>query len=159
VYYLTKEDYATAKANGISHGMLYNRYYRLDYDLDRAVTEPPGSYKRITPNMKEWERWKHVAETNGITRQMFFNRLNSTTMKDWTPEEAATVPKGQKRGTTLTPELYALAEKNGISKVTLRNRIFGQHWRPYRAATEPVDKNRINGRYVHTVVYDEEMFV
>jgi hypothetical protein len=157
MYYLTKEDYARAKTNGISHATAYNRYYRLGYDLERALTEEPGSYERITPNMKLWDEWKVIAEKNGISRQVFFNRMNAKNKdgkKTWTAVEAATFPKGRKRGATLTPELYALAEENGIPKMTLRNRLFNQHWKPYRAATEEV-----RGKQTNIIVYDEELYV
>jgi hypothetical protein len=140
MYYLTKEDYAKAKANGITHEMAYNRYYRLGYDVERAITEEPGSYKRITTNMQLWEDWKEVAENNGISKQNFYNRLNSKSKKKWTAEEAATIPVGVRKNTRISPEIYELARKNGIKKSTLRTRVFNQNWTPYRAATDTVNE-------------------
>lgn len=137
MYYLTGADYKVAEANGIPRDDAYNRYYRCGWDKERALTEPVGTYVRVTPNMKAWEEWKEVAKKNKITKEMFFNRLNRK--KKMTPEDAATRPKGYRVGGTISPEIYALAEKNGIPKTTLRNRIFRQKWRHYRAATEPVN--------------------
>jgi hypothetical protein len=134
---LTEVDYMEAEDNGISRNVLYLRYYNYDYDLERAKTEPVGTYKRITTNMKHWEEWKDVAEKNGIEKQIFYNRLNAKSRK-WTPEEAATVTKGARKNITIDPKVYALAEKNGIKKATLRNRVFNLHWNPVRAATEGV---------------------
>ena len=137
MYYLTEEDYARAEANGISREMAYNRYYRCKgYDLERALTEAPGTYKRVTTNMQHWEEWKYIAEKNGIAKTTFYNRLNSKSKKKWTPELAATVPTGAGKNKTIDPKIYTLAEKNGIKKSTLRNRIFNQHWNPVRAATD-----------------------
>jgi hypothetical protein len=142
MYYLTGEDYATAKANGIPRAIVYNRYYRCNYDLKRALTEPVGAYKRVTPNMKEWEKWKDIAESNGINKHTFYNRLNAK-VKKWTPKEAATHPVNLRRNTRIHPKIYSLAEENGINILTLRNRVFNLHWTPYRAATEDIHREGV----------------
>jgi hypothetical protein len=147
MYYLTDSDYAKAEANGIPKGYAYHRYYTYGWDLERALTEPVGAYKRITLNMELWDQWKETAETSGVTKQLFYNRLNKKTGKKWTPEEAATMPKGLRKYTTISPKIYELAEQNGIKVKTLRSRIFNQHWNPVRAATEPVN----------TLMFDEFM--
>lgn len=139
MYYLTEEDYAVAKSNGISRKYAYKRYYEYNYDRERAITEPVGTSKRVTPNMLLWEEWKDVAEANGITKHNFYNRLNTQSKKKWTPEAAATIPIGIRQNTRIHPKIYALAEENGIKRATLQSRVFNLHWNPHRAATEKVD--------------------
>jgi hypothetical protein len=152
MYYLTEEDYARAASNGISRAMAYNRYYRCKgYDLERALTEPPGTYKRSTPNMQAWEEWAPIAELNGISRQCFYNRLNAR-KREWTPEEAARTPIGSTRFTRISPEIYALAEKNGIPIQTLRTRVSNQHWTPYRAATEKVRRKGAVDKWIENIL-------
>lgn len=152
MYYLTKEDYDVAKANGISNQILYHRYYSYNWDVKRAITEPLGASKRSTPNMVLWEKWKDAAESIGVSKHNFYNRLNSTRSKrKWTPEEAATIPLGVRKHTRIHPKIYALAEKNGISITTLRNRVYNpnQKWSPYRAATEPIHSLTFNEFIYH----------
>lgn len=142
MYYLTEEDYAIAKSNGISRNLAYYRYYVLKQDLERVLTEAIGESRRRTPNAILWEEWKHVAEENGVTKVNFFNRLNAKRRVKWTPEEAASTPvtdKRFRRKAKITPAHYELAEKNGIAKSTLQNRVYNLHWNPYRAATEEVN--------------------
>lgn len=81
---LSKEDYKRAQKNGINKSLAYQRYEYLFWDIERAITEKPGS------KVVEWKRWKEVAEKTGISYQTFQRRRQ----KGMTPEAAAKTPKG-----------------------------------------------------------------
>ena len=82
---LSKKDYETAKRNGISKNLAFQRYEYLFWDVERAVTEKPGS------KIVEWHEWADVAKTFGISYTIFMRRRK----KGMTPLESATKPKGK----------------------------------------------------------------
>ena len=50
---------------------------------------------------------------------------------------------------------YAIAKDNGISKATLRNRVWKLDWPIKRAVTEPVrEKENDNGEWLETAGFD-----
>ncbi|MED3539893.1 nucleoside permease, partial [Bacillus toyonensis] len=63
--WLTDEEYARALSNGISRKTLHYRIYEAEWDLEEALTAPPGSVRH---NKVEGvhTKWRKIAEANGI---------------------------------------------------------------------------------------------
>ncbi|WP_327918431.1 nucleoside permease [Bacillus paramycoides] len=128
--WLTDEEYAKAKANGISRKLVYNRVYVLGWDVEIAMTAPSGSVRHKTAD-KVHGKWLRIAVENGIEKSTFYSRLNL----GWKYEDAATKPAN--RMTNKEKEWSEIAEKNGISYQTFTSRRkYG--WEPEKAATTPV---------------------
>lgn len=81
---IPREHFETAKANGIPRKNVFQRYWELGWEIERATTEPIRTWK----NIGEWKEWKDVAAKNGVTNPLFSYRIS----KGMTPEEAATSP-------------------------------------------------------------------
>lgn len=77
------------------------------------------------------------AEANGIPRILLYQRMN----KGWDKEKAITYPKGVRQSTDLdyliTPEQYQIAEKNGINRRNLIQRVNYYAWDIEDAITIP----------------------
>ena len=131
-FYITPEDYETAKQNGIHRRLVYQRVNN-GWDIDRAITEPIS--KRCLKNGL-WDKWKDKAV---VCRSTFSSRIRL----GMTPEEAALTTKithqeVDKRQRTCTDEQLAIAESNGISKAVLSQRINSYNWAIEKAITTPV---------------------
>ncbi|MCK1996817.1 hypothetical protein MPH47_06175 [Psychrobacillus psychrodurans] len=79
------------------------------------------------------------AEQKGINRTMLKQRIN----RGWDREKALSYPKGVRQSMELeyllTPEQYRIAEKNGISKRNLEQRVYTYAWDVEEAMTIPTD--------------------
>jgi hypothetical protein len=83
--YLTPEDFAIARKNGISYRRAYERFYRYNYDKQRAITEP------IRPKEHSlYAKYKHICVVSRLS-------FNIRIAKGMTPEEAATTPSTRGR--------------------------------------------------------------
>ena len=80
-YYITDEEYAIAKKNGISKHTLNYRIRQMGWDKEKALTKPPRKY---TDRAKQIE----IAKSNGISKTTFYDRLAD----GWKVEDAYTVP-------------------------------------------------------------------
>lgn len=82
---LTREDYKRAAEHGVSAGLLYKRFVRLGWELERAITQKP---KEVAPRDPELIKWREQAKANGINHVAFRHRIRAK----WAPEKAATTP-------------------------------------------------------------------
>lgn len=139
--YLTDEQVATAKANGVSYKNLYNRFYVMGWDAERAITEPVG--KEFV-----WTKHKEKCQKNGINSNTFYSRIYN----GMTPEEAANTPlitPDKRRKVTkrkFTDEIIKKAAENGVGYATLVTRVTSHHWSIEKAINTPVQRggNRKN---------------
>lgn len=133
--YLTQEDFAKAKENGISYENAYARFYNYGWNVEDSITKP--LYK---PNL--WNQYKELANKHGIKRATFYTRVYNGS----TPEEAATVARmphrGYKEAIKITSEIIQQAAANGITKNTLCARVYQHKWSVEKAMTTPVDKTK-----------------
>lgn len=81
---ISKEQFETAKANGIPRKNVFQRYWDLGWEIERAITEPI----RVGKNTDVWLQWKDIAIKNGVTNPTFNYRLKT----GMSPERAATFP-------------------------------------------------------------------
>jgi hypothetical protein len=68
--YISEEQYATAKENGISYDMVYQRTHWLDWDVERAITEQPKKYAKPFT----LKQLKKIAEM-GLTKHTVRKRM------------------------------------------------------------------------------------
>lgn len=128
--YLTPEDYAIARGNGIKYHVAYERFYKYGWDKQRTITEPLK--KEIL-----WDKYKEKALANDVSYQRFRARIRDGK----TPEEAIAMGRlAGKDKTRLPAEVYERAEANGIKKGTMKHRIYRLGWDIERAITEPVQR-------------------
>ena len=136
--YITPQHYETAKRNGISEERVYQRVNNDLWDIKRAITQPVRHPNRRNKELLE------KAKKNGITSNVFYGRLRS----GWDEEKACTVPviahtdtwEKTTRVRKYSKEIVALAEKNGVSYMTLARRI-REGWKEIDAATtKPMTK-------------------
>ena len=80
-YYITDEEYAIAKKNGISKHTLNYRIRQMGWGKEKALTTKPRKY---TDRAKQVE----IAKANGISRATFYDRLSD----GWKVEDAYTIP-------------------------------------------------------------------
>lgn len=134
-YYITPEEYDTAKENGISPTLLEQRVRLLAWPKEKAISTPPHKKKPV-------KDWAEIAEKHGICYSTLRYRMNRL---GWDPERAATQPlqdraaqaKKASEKSRKYPERYArLAEKNGIKERTFHRRM-KEGWDPLVAATRP----------------------
>ncbi|PHE19207.1 hypothetical protein COF59_08235 [Bacillus pseudomycoides] len=97
---------------------------------------------------ERYEECLKKAKENGIRYMTFYKRIHNKRRK-WTLEEAATTPVLTKKEVSermkeanakIPDECFEKALSNGISKPTLRTRIFILNWDMERATTKPPDK-------------------
>src|SRR5690625_2288287 len=101
--YLTPEDYAIAKSNGISRKRAHERFYHNDWSAERAITEPTGHYH--SNNYKELLKQAHE---NGV--MITLGGLYQRIYKGMSEEEAVTKPLVRKS------KYIEIAESNGIRR-------------------------------------------
>lgn len=132
---ISKEQYAIARANGISSDTAYNRVYQYGWDIEKAITEPVK--KRVFVDYPD------DLEKRGLTKSIYYSRIS----RGWDPERAATLSTKEamkrtalKRKTTpkrkYPLEYVKLAESNGISYTMLTDRI-RRGWKIQDAAILP----------------------
>lgn len=121
--YLTAEDYAAAIKNGISRKNAYQRFYVYGWTKERTINEP-------LRDRSFFKKYKEKCAEIGLNYQTFLKRLR----RGISPEDALYLPKKPK----LSPDLIAIAEKNGISPSTAKIRAYQYKWSVDRAITEPV---------------------
>jgi hypothetical protein len=68
IRWLTKEERETAKRNGISRSTLRRRVYELDWEIERAITDPVKKGAII-------DGYREQCEENGISQTLFINRV------------------------------------------------------------------------------------
>jgi hypothetical protein len=138
--FVSDNDIKKAEANGVNYKNLYNRVYRLGWEVERAIHTPVKKDSRIA-------KYRPLLQKHGIAESVFYTRIYQ---QGWDLEEAATTPlltpgevlkrKQEKRG-YLTQEQIKTAESNGISLNTLRARVYRQKWPVGKAISEPVRYN------------------
>lgn len=90
--WLTDEERARAKANGIGTKTLYYRLYRSDkWELEEALTAPPGTVRHDYEGKNH--KWLKLARANGINTGTFLSRVKS----GWGHHKAATKPARKKK--------------------------------------------------------------
>ncbi|MFJ5625420.1 hypothetical protein ACIQD3_22585 [Peribacillus loiseleuriae] len=126
--YLTDEDFAVAKANGIAYATAYQRYYLSGWTKENATTIPV--------NGALWAKWRKTAEKNGVGYVTFWKRLRS----GHSPKVAATAKPGEfqfKKKHPFTKEEFDIAKVNGIAPATAIER-WRRGWAKDKAITFPV---------------------
>lgn len=133
-YYISPEEFEEAEKRGLSYKIVYSRFYYYNWSKERALTEP----KKIRKTKLTTEQIK-TAEKNGVGIDCLRLRLHN----GWSMEEAINKPK-QKSGrkSVISDELYKLAKKKGIGRVTFYSRIKQLGWDVERALNTPVRENR-----------------
>jgi len=126
--YLTPEDYAIAKSNGISRKRAHERFYHNDWSAERAITEPTGHYH--SNNYKELLKQAHE---NGV--MITLGGLYQRIYKGMSEEEAVTKPLVRKS------KYIEIAESNGISRQAYYSRVH-RGWDKELASTWPIGKSR-----------------
>lgn len=109
--YLTEEDFAVAKANGVPYGVAYNRYYSLGWSVKRATTEP-------VEDKHGWSKWRKKALKNGVNYATYRHRVKV----GCTHKEAATIRRGEldsKRKHRFTKQELVEANERGIATGTV----------------------------------------
>jgi hypothetical protein len=129
------ELYTLAAVNGVSRHTLRQRI-NIGWDVVEAATKPP------TPRQKYSSEWKAIANQNGISDMMFWQRISRM---GWSEEKAATTSKKEayaafavKRSTKIISlEEAEQAERNGIRRATVLYRLKAG-WSKEDALTLPV---------------------
>jgi hypothetical protein len=130
-YYLTHEDFITAKKNGINYAIAYSRYYQYGWPKEKAITQP------VRRRTWKWKDFEKACKELDISQYMFYKRVRM----GMTPEQASTLPVNRKKpGTKIDAEVVKIAAQNGITEGTLKSRVYLYKWTVERAMTEPVDE-------------------
>ncbi|MEY9975274.1 hypothetical protein [Lysinibacillus sp. RC79] len=136
-YYITDDDYAIAKRNGISRECVNDRIRGRGWSKERALNTPVQKKNRFSREILE------KAKSNDIQLQTFRERVR----RGWDIESAATVPpipreERVKRSVSTRRvypvEIINLADSNGISYGTFKNRVKKLGWDITTAATKPI---------------------
>lgn len=135
--YITPEDYATAEKNGIAKDRVYSRVNYGLWSIERAITEPHrgNTVKRMYEELLS----KKPEDAIYVGYESFRKRI-----------QRGILPKVAIIGITrkLSNKLFEIADKNGISKGTVSQRVYQYKWDIERAITEPVhtEHRRKTGR-------------
>jgi hypothetical protein len=137
--YLTPEDIAIAKSNGISYERVNKRFYQSGWTKERSITEV------VKKKVLVWEKYKDISL---VAQGTFYDRIK----KGMTPEQAALtppVPNGGRlfRSVKVTAEMIEIAAKNGIGKNTLIRRVRYYKWDAERAVSEPIHTQKRSMKY------------
>lgn len=127
--WLTNEEVARAAANGISRRTLRRRVYEYSWDLEEALTAPPGSVRHDFE--RKYTKWLKIALKNGISQGTFFSRLTA----GWECQEAANKPV--KKMPDSMKKMLEVAKANGIKYQTFYARVKTHKWDMEKAATTP----------------------
>ena len=121
-YYITPEEYETAKKNGIRRKQADLRVRQYGWAKERAITQP-------TQVKQSRKHYLEKAEANGICYETFRNRVYRY---KWTAEDAATTPlmdgleaamRSPKNKKRIPDRILNMADENGIPRQTLFYRI------------------------------------
>lgn len=133
---ISKEDYAIAKAIGLTKALVKNRVYNTGWTVERAITQPHASMLRDSASFAK-------AEANGVNIATYRWRIR----KGWSKEDAATVPA---HGRSKTASAFAefnvgeqdikIAEMYGISRKALLRRLRANWPIDVAATMPPVDR-------------------
>ncbi|PGB25365.1 nucleoside permease [Bacillus toyonensis] len=127
--WLTDEEYARAAANGVIRTRLNSRVYDFNWDLELAISSPPGTVRHEYE--RKYAKWLKLAARNGISSSTFYSRLGL----GWDHQAAATkTPRSKSKA---EKKWLNIAEQNGISYQTFMSRIHTRKWDMERAATTP----------------------
>ena len=133
--FLNEDDFATAKANGLSYDVVYKRFYYSNWSKEDAISKPVRVQQ---PSL--WSVWMKTAVENNVSRYLFYYR---TKKLGWEPETAATTPsQGRGRKRVFTKEQEEIAANNGIPYKTVYHRVYEYKWPIERAITEPVNESK-----------------
>lgn len=108
----------TALQNGITYKLFYKRVFYNDVNPETAATTPPMARKDITElSMKSIQKYDpkllEVAEKNGISKQLFYNRMH----RNWDIERAITTPPiSKEENVKSTNEKKREKREKGIAK-------------------------------------------
>lgn len=137
--YLQEEDIKKAKENGINEKTLYNRFYKLKWDKEKAINTP---VRKVKTRIKYDKKMIELAQKNGIKLGTFRKRVRDYGMDQYS---AATIKVDERvyeyrdeEIYKLTKEDYEEALKNGISKHRLYQRYYIENWELDRAKKTPV---------------------
>lgn len=128
--WLSREDYAIAKSNGISTQTAYSRFNFYGYTREDAITEP------VQKADYSWRDYEKIAKKHGVSRYMFSKAVK----QGMSYEDAATGKLKKQKGARariLSDKEFKIATKNGISRKLANYRIQKLHWDRKRAITEP----------------------
>lgn len=109
-YYITDEDYAIAKKNGIKPATVWDRVRRHGWSKQDAITKPVRKNGKL-------KKWIKIAESNGISYTTFANRIY---ILGWSLEKASTVKNGRNK---YPKWVFDNLEKNGIKYNTFVYRV------------------------------------
>jgi len=126
--YLTPEDYAIAKSNGISRKLAHERFYYSDWAAERAITETPGQY-----HSGKYKELLKQAHANGV--MITLGGLYQRIYKGMPEQEAVTKTLVRKS------KYIEIAESNGISRQAYYSRVH-RGWDKDLASTWPIGKSR-----------------
>ena len=149
--FISNEQREQAEKNGIDYVNLLNRVHQLGWDVERAISTP--IMKRPTRGEQYGQEILDNLEKNNIKYHTFISRIRL----GWDKLEASTTPimSGKERGARYTrkceekgykgglkKEHFEIAKANGISKITVYNRVSGLKWSIERAITEPLNHHK-----------------
>ncbi|MGF9913710.1 hypothetical protein ABEX47_03245 [Paenibacillus ehimensis] len=146
-FYVTPEEYKQAEALGIKPAMLDRRIREQGWPKAKAMSTPP---RKLTDRSK----WRKVAEQNGISYDSFMSRIN----RGWTEERAAKEPlqtpeqvreqalRATEYVRVIPREYLELADRNGIPRATVHQRIKEQKLSMLDAVTRPIMRREECGR-------------
>lgn len=144
-----------AKENGINRKTFISRVDQHGWSPEKAATTPPAQRGRD-------RKWIKIAEENGIGYHLYKYRVCEML---WSPEEAATTPKMSKQEVSrlglqarkefreiiderifndetnmfkLTSKHLEIAEKNGITRTAVKDRVYNSGWSVQEAITTPI---------------------
>ncbi|HHL0970788.1 TPA: hypothetical protein ACQUHP_002306 [Bacillus cereus] len=135
-YYITPEEYEIAAEHGISRKLLDYRIRNLGWDKELAMTKP-------LRKASEWSKVKEIAFKNNISRTTFKSRrkrgwslIDSMTKPPLSREEA--LKRANECRYVLTDEQLQQAERNGLKRSTVYDRLKKLKWNMEDAITTPV---------------------
>ena len=129
---ITPEHIKIAESNGINYHTLRSRVKKLDWDIEKAITEKPRALKD-TGFKKEL---LDLAAKNGISYKVYYTRVR---VDDWDEKKAAITPVPTRK--QYSKKLLDLARKNGIHPGTFYSRI-QSGMSEMEAATKPLIKRK-----------------
>lgn len=146
-YYITPEEYEIASKNNISRKRVNQRIRMWGWSKTRAITESPRC-------MNDYSEFWDILAKNGISKKTFYFRLKSgydintaSTRKVMTNEEVLNLmhERVKKKVRKYPREIVELAQSNGISYTTFKQRVGQMKWDMMRAATTPIMTRRERG--------------
>ena len=117
--YITDENYATAKKNGISRHTAYARVYVLNWTVEKAITKKIEARKCKKDFLTD--KVKRELKKNGIPEELFVNRLyRGLSVADACKKE---YNYNENRAKRYPKEIVDIARSNGIAYDRLTWRV------------------------------------